>query len=105
MEAVRFQAASGREETVAAVNHSAVFVIRKPDLDRTMKRFSDVQLQLRVAMGSVWIINSQQERDELLQRLSNVPEIRAGLNRLNEARRKTQEAQSPSPRPKPSEKA
>jgi hypothetical protein len=92
MNAVRFQADADVVTPVAPVDHSAVYVVRKPDLERILKRFAYVQLNLRVAMGSVWTRNTQQERDELLQQLSSVPEIRAALDRQVRAGRKNQEA-------------
>lgn len=80
-------------------NFEKIHVIREGDLIRTLKRFWAAKDNVRLAMGTVWELNTPITRAELLQRLSNVPEIRAGLTRQAEARRKNQEAQQPSPPP------
>lgn len=79
-----------------------IYVVRDPDLDGILKRSASAKYRLRMAMATVWEKNTQQQRDEWLQQLSNEPEIRAALNRLREGRQNNREAPQPSPPPEPS---
>jgi len=66
------------------------------DLNRMIERSRAAKTHLRIGMSTIWDHNSPQQRAEYLQQLSNVPEIRAGLIRLNEARQKSRATQPPS---------
>jgi hypothetical protein len=80
----------GIEGAAVPANFDVVYVIREGDLEAISKRFTEAKELLRMAMASVWDHNTQTERDEYLRRLSNVPPIREGLDRLARDRQKTQ---------------
>jgi hypothetical protein len=100
-----------RQRRTAAANQDVpfdpteMFVVKKDDLERFIKRIDRARLLLRKGMGSVWDNNSQEERDELLQQLSSERPIQEAMTRLAEARRKNQEVQQPSPQSGPNETA
>jgi hypothetical protein len=87
--------AKGLKPPTIRVDFNKVFVLTAEDLERTLSRFSDALELLQVALASVWAANSQQSRDEYLQQLSNKPQIRSGLLRLEESRRKNPTTQQP----------
>src|ERR1700730_1171045 len=76
-EAVRKQ--GKKEPHDVPLNHDTVFVVREADLDSFLKRLHYTREHLRLAMGGVWTANTDQERAEYLQQLSNMPEVRSGL--------------------------
>jgi hypothetical protein len=74
-----------------------IFVVRDADLEGILQRGLDARNHVRLAMASVWWDhNSPQERAEHLRQLSNVPAIRAALNRQAEARQKPKATHPPS---------
>ncbi len=102
MEALKTQQKSPGKDV--PVNFDKIHVVRQGDLIRTLKRFWSAKDHVRLAMGAVWEPNTPQLRAELLQRLSSVPEIQAGLIRQAEVHRKNPESQPPSPPQEPSGK-
>ncbi len=102
MNAVKAQARGSGSEI--PFNHSLIYVVREPDLDRTLKQFSDVEQHLREAMGSVWQKNSSQERVGLLAKLESVPAIRAAVQRQARKKRAQEppkQSRPPGPKRKP----
>lgn len=71
---------------------STIFVVTEPDLSRLAKRMRDGKEHLSKFMASIWDKNSQQQRDEWRQKLSNEPQIREAWDRLRAARQKNQES-------------
>lgn len=97
MEALRTH--PGVDGAGVPVDFDKIYVVRDTDLDGVITRSMNGKFLLRVAMATVWDYNPLQERASRLQQLSSVPEIRGGLDRLAEARKKTQAVQQPSPQP------
>jgi hypothetical protein len=95
MEALRRQRGFG--STDAPTSFNKIYVVRENDLTGILKRSQTAKDHIRLAMGSVWDLNTQPTRDALLQQLSNVPEIQVGLIRQAEAHQKNQEVQQPFP--------
>lgn len=95
---LRKQAETGKWINPVTVNHDTVFVVREGDLDRYLKQLSQLELYLRQTMASVWASNSEGERAEYLQKLSNEPQFQAGLVKLRKDRQRildTQQEASP----------
>ncbi|WP_291574345.1 hypothetical protein [Bradyrhizobium sp.] len=88
----------GVENAAVPTNFDRVFVVGDSFLDGISKRAATTKTHLRVAMASVWDHNSPKEHAEYLLRLSNVPQVREGLDRLAQGRQKTQEAPPQAPR-------
>jgi hypothetical protein len=78
-------------KSAVPTNHTTIFVITGPDLDRFLNELSYAELQLRTAMATVWISNTPEQRVGLLQRLSNEPRIQAGLTRLRKGHQNNQD--------------
>jgi hypothetical protein len=91
----------GIERAAVPSNFDEIFVIRESDLEGIIERSATAKGHLRLAMATVWDFNPPQERAEYLRQLSNVPQIREGLDRLGRDRQKTPEARQPSPPPEP----
>jgi hypothetical protein len=72
-----------------------IYVVRQTDLDGIAKRSAAARDLLRVAMATVWNLNTPAQRDVYLQQLSSVPEIRAALDRQREAQKNSPEAPPP----------
>ena len=85
------------------MNASKIFVVREPDVDRTLLQLRQAKNWLALLNGSVWSKNDQQERDEFRRQLSSEPQIRAAMDR-QPARQKTPKARKPPHRPSPSKK-
>jgi hypothetical protein len=96
MRAVRLH--PGVEKAGVSANFDKIYIIRDSDLDGAIKRSMDAKFNLRLAMSTVWDINPPKARAKFLQQLSDVSQIREGLERLVEARKKTPAARPPSPR-------
>jgi hypothetical protein len=94
----------GTENAAVPSHFDNIFVVRDPDLESMISRSMAAKEHLRHAMATVWDHNSREERARLLFQLSNVPQIREGLNRLYANRQKTQTTPSASPHPKQGEK-
>ncbi len=93
----------GPRGTDVPTSFDTIYVVREADLAGILKRSFAAKDHVRLAMGSVWESNTPLQRGELLQRLSNVPQIRSALDRA--ANRKNQEAPPLSPRPEPNGEA
>jgi hypothetical protein len=83
---LKSQASHGIADVPA--DHTEIFVVREPDMDRSLSDLAETETSLRMAMATVWDHNSPLEHAEYLQKLSNTPRIRAGLERLNAGRQK-----------------
>jgi len=97
MEALRTQRSKGHVDVPSPFDD--IFVVRDGDLERIKKRGEELKYYMRVALGSVWQLNSPVQRAVNIQELSNVPQIRESLDR-QKARQNNQAAQSQSPLPR-----
>jgi hypothetical protein len=86
-----------RENPAVPFDMSLVYVVTEQDAGRLADRLRVAISHVSMFMGAIWKANSQQQRDEFLQQLSIEPQIREGLERLNEGRRKKPATQPPSP--------
>jgi len=93
----------GIEHAAVPINFNQIFVVRDGDLEGVIERSIAAKDHLRMAMATVWEHNAPPRRAEYLRQLSNVPQIREGLNRLARDRQKTEATQPPSPPLTPSD--
>jgi len=80
------------------IDLSLIYVFTEQDGARLADRLRAAKDQVSMFMAAIWVTNSVQQRDEFLQQLSNEPQIREGLERLNEGRRKKRETPPPASR-------
>jgi hypothetical protein len=81
-----------------------VYVVKESYLINLVKQMRETERLVGEFAATVWQKNSQRERDEHLQKLSNEPLIRERLDRLNAVHRKNRESRQSSRRPMPSGK-
>jgi hypothetical protein len=74
------------------INYDRIYVLTESDVDRALNNLAKANVSLLTAMGSVWRINDQDLRASLLRQLSDIPNIRSGLDRLAANRQKTQQS-------------
>jgi hypothetical protein len=91
----------GIDNAAIPTDFSRIYVVKAGDLTRIRTRSIEAKDNVRLAMSSVWEHNPPSERARLLLQLTNVPSVRAGLDRLARDRQKTQATPPPSPPPEP----
>jgi len=83
------------------LDRGKIFVVKAPDLDRTLARLATTTDYLSKFMGAMWPKNPSVLRGPLLQRLCNEPHFRSALDRHRASRCKSQSACPPSPESTP----
>jgi hypothetical protein len=75
---------------------SLVYVVTEQDAARLADRLRMAKHHVALFLGAIWTVNSAQQRDGFLRELSIEPQIREGMERLSESRKKGQASQQPS---------
>ncbi len=70
-----------------------IFVVKSGYLEGLAKRMRDAKDHLTKFMATTWNRNSERQRDEFRQLLSNVPQIHEAWDRLRQARQNNRAAQ------------
>ena len=68
------------------INFDRLYVLKEPDLDRSLKQMSAAQNRFLEMLATIWERNSQEVRAQYLNKLKDMPPIRSELDRLAASR-------------------